>query len=544
MCLRINKILIGFVISLGLASITNTLFAQNLPVDVIQVVKDFNARLDEAEKIKVTPEIPVTDTGRSKYNYEVNPGILELKYSAPQIRPIAMKPAEPIQSFPFYLKAGYGIPNQGIGRLSYYFKNDDRSKIGFDFTHLSSNNKKNKDQRFYDNDLKAHIFHLTEDGLAIQGDALVSKDRYHHFGHYIQNPGTATPSQVLKHDYDIFELGAKVFNPKISANGVNYFASLNLFNMVDNLSSNEKGGKLDLGITKWIKNKHSVGVELGTDITLFEADTNAQDLNNFYLLPSIGIHGKSFAINAGIKIASDGVNITLFPAVNISGSISGNQLMIVAGAEGGLNKNTYRTLSEFNPFITSRPVLTNNAYTGYYLGLKGSAKTLEYDLRAGYKQNDKLPLFVLNTKNFSRYGVQYRDVDFTHATASLTFKPGANIIVNAAINKNFYTKKAEPQAWGLPSLEFNGSVQYKTLNKKLLLTAESYVNDGIPYLDDLGKSGKSNLLLDISLGANYAITKNFGIFAQANNLANSVWRRWYQYPTYGLNAVGGITVKF
>jgi hypothetical protein len=116
--------------------------------------------------------------------------------------------------------------------------------------------------------------------------------------------------------------------------------------------------------------------------------------------------------------------------------------------------------------------------------------------------------------------------------------------VNAAVNKNFYTKKAEPQAWGLPSLEFNASVQYKTLNKKLLLTAETYVNDGIPFLDDLGTNGKSNVLLDISLGANYAITKNFGLFAQANNLANSVWRRWYQYPTYGLNAVGGITVKF
>ena len=249
-----------------------------------------------------------------------------------------------------------------------------------------------------------------------------------------------------------------MFNPKISENGVNYFANLNLFNLVDNLSSNEKGGKLDLGITKWIKNKHSVGIELGTDITMFDADTIAQDLNNFYLLPSVGIHGKSFAIQAGVKIASDGENITLFPAVNLSGSIAGNQLMIVAGAEGGLNKNTYRTLSDFNPFITSRPVLTNNAFRAYYLGLKGSAKTLEYDLRVGYKQNDHLPLFVLNTKNFSRFGVKYADVDFTYGTASLTFRPSSNIIVNAAINKNFYTKKAEPQAWGLPSIEFNRCV--------------------------------------------------------------------------------------
>lgn len=517
---------------------------QNLPVDVIQIVKDFDARLDEAEKIKVTPEIAPPDTSRAKYNYQVNPGILELKYSAPQIRPIAMKPAEAIPSYPFYLKLGYGIPSQALGRLSYYFKNDERTKIGFDLTHLSANSKKNKDQRFYDNDLKAHVFHLTEDGLAIQGDALVSKDRYHHFGHYIQNPGTATPTAILRHNYDIFELGGKVFNPKISKNGVNYFAALNLFNMVDNLNSNEKGAKLDLGITKWIKNQHSIGIELGTDITMFDDGTNTQELNNFYLVPTIGIHGKSFAIQGGVKVASDGEKVSIFPAAMISGSLAGNSLMLVAGAEGSLNKNTYRTLSDFNPFIVSRPTLRNNANTNYYIGIKGSAKTLEYDIRGGYKQNNNLPLFVLNTSNFSRFNIVYDDVDFTHGTASLTFKPSPNIIVNAAINKNFYTKGTETKAWGLPSLEFNAGVQYKTINKKLLLTAESYINDGIPFRDDINTTGKSNLLMDISLGANYAITKNFGLFAQANNLANSIWRRWYQYPTYGLNALGGITVKF
>lgn len=536
-----NKIKSLFIVALSIVSIN--VFSQNLPVDVIQVVKDFDARLDEAEKIKVKADIPSTDTSKNKYAYEVNPGILELKYSAPQIKPLAMKAAEPLPNYPFYLQAGYGIPKQALGRLSYTYRSDDRTKIGIDFTHLSANSNKNKDQRFYENDLKAHAFYLTPDGLAIQGEALVSKDQYHHYGHYIENPGTLTPSTVLKHNYDIFEIGGKVFNPKISANGVNYFAGLSLYNMVDNLGSNEKNANLHLGITKWIKDRHSIGVELGTDITTLD-DSSTQNLNNFYLLPSVGIHGKSFSIQGGVRITSDGDLITIFPAVTASVSIAGNQLMVVGGAEGGLNRNTYRILSDYNPFITSRPLLKNNAYTDYYGGLKGSTKTLEYDVRVGYKQNDNLALFVLNTHNFNRFSIQYENIDFAHGTASLTFKPTSSIILNAAINKNIYSKKIEPKAWGLPSLELNGSVQYKTTNKKLLLTAETYINDGIPYSDDIGNSGKSNLLFDISLGANYTITKNFGLFVQANNLANSVWRRWYQYPTYGLNAVGGITIKF
>ena len=101
MHIKIYRHSIGFGLAFLLFTLVENLIAQNLPVDIIQVVKDFDARLDEAEKIKVTPEIPVSDTGRSKYNYDVNPGILELKYSAPQIRPIAMKPAEAIPSYPF-----------------------------------------------------------------------------------------------------------------------------------------------------------------------------------------------------------------------------------------------------------------------------------------------------------------------------------------------------------------------------------------------------------------------------------------------------------
>lgn len=61
---------------------------QNLPVDIIQVVKDFDARLDETERVKINPTIPAADTSLLKYRYLVNPGIQELKYGAPQIRPL------------------------------------------------------------------------------------------------------------------------------------------------------------------------------------------------------------------------------------------------------------------------------------------------------------------------------------------------------------------------------------------------------------------------------------------------------------------------
>ena len=146
-----------------------------------------------------------------------------------------MKPAEPIPVYPFYLKAGYGVPHQAYVRGSYNFKNDERTQIGLDIFHHSAhvNDKSNvntetdfREQRFFENELKGHLLYLTQDGMAIQGNAILSKDQYYHYGHYIQNPITGTNKEILRHRYDVFGLGAKVFNPKVSANGVNYFAEL------------------------------------------------------------------------------------------------------------------------------------------------------------------------------------------------------------------------------------------------------------------------------------------------------------------------------
>ena len=90
---------------------------QNLPGSVVQVVKDFDAKLIETEKIKVNPDIPSTDTSKIRYEYHVNPGVSDLKYGAPQIRPIQMKPADPIPTYPFYLRAGYGYPKEAYGQI-------------------------------------------------------------------------------------------------------------------------------------------------------------------------------------------------------------------------------------------------------------------------------------------------------------------------------------------------------------------------------------------------------------------------------------------
>jgi hypothetical protein len=48
----------------------------------------------------------------------------------------------------------------------------------------------------------------------------------------------------------------------------------------------------------------------------------------------------------------------------------------------------------------------------------------------------------------------------------------------------------------------------------------------------------------LSLGGELFFSKNVGVFFDANNLLNLKRERWYNYPTFGLNILGGITARF
>ncbi|MDZ4681527.1 MAG: hypothetical protein SGI94_13890 [Saprospiraceae bacterium] len=66
----------------------------------------------------------------------------------------------------------------------------------------------------------------------------------------------------------------------------------------------------------------------------------------------------------------------------------------------------------------------------------------------------------------------------------------------------------------------------------------------MPYLNSNNEADNLNALFDVSVGADYFFTKNIGAFVNIYNLANNRRQRWQRYPTFGLNALFGITARF
>jgi len=104
----------------------------------------------------------------------------------------------------------------------------------------------------------------------------------------------------------------------------------------------------------------------------------------------------------------------------------------------------------------------------------------------------------------------------------------------------------EERAWSLPSFETNVNAKYRTLKDKLHISANLYLENGVPVMDFDSASGRRTLgpLLDLSIAADYFLTKNIGAFVHANNLANNKRMRWDGYASFGLNLKGGILARF
>jgi hypothetical protein len=49
---------------------------------------------------------------------------------------------------------------------------------------------------------------------------------------------------------------------------------------------------------------------------------------------------------------------------------------------------------------------------------------------------------------------------------------------------------------------------------------------------------------DLNLGIDYRYNKSFSAFVQFNNIANNRYQRFYAYPVYGINVLGGFTFTF
>jgi outer membrane receptor protein involved in Fe transport len=94
-----------------------------------------------------------------------------------------------------------------------------------------------------------------------------------------------------------------------------------------------------------------------------------------------------------------------------------------------------------------------------------------------------------------------------------------------------------------PTAAFRAGGVYN-LQNKLRLMAEAVMFNGVSYLNQTQQLERLNGVFDLNLGVSYDYNKTFGFFLNINNVTSARYFRWYNYPTYGFNVLGGLNIRF
>ena len=526
--------------------LSNAYAQPDLPSEEVEVIKDFEAKLEETERLNVDPGLPLLDTTSRRLTYDIPTSSVTVDYLPPKLRPIATKGEKVGAAYNGYLKLGYGTPNSPLADLGYTYSKDQNLVIGGQVFHHSANNSDIENQRFSHTFGKAFGSYYFDQGFAVQANLGYDVDEVHYFGY--DHETTEYSRDEVQQQYKTFDARARFFNGERTVGDINYDAVLDFYTISDNFASSENAVKLDFGGTKWFNDAHALKINLITDFTAFD-DTSKQTLNNFLLQPNFTYHGGSWSFKAGVNLTSHKDKFRLFPDVEGAVKILGNKLTAFAGATGDLQKNTLRSLTDYNPFLLTRFQLRNTEVLDFYGGVRGNIKIFDYSIQGGFKNADNLALFQdafpsLNPIDSLKFATIYDDADIIYVKGSVTLRPIKGLEILAVLSQNFYSLSVEDKAWHLPAFEFNTAASYRLLEDKLKLKAEMFIQDGVPFLALNGEEGELNALFDLSLGAEYDISKNFGLFASVNNIASNKRERWHRYRSYGINVMGGLLARF
>ncbi len=526
-----------------------------------ELLKPFQAKLAKSKKFEAKPHMPKLDTNSNKnLKYTVPTHLMEVPYTTPNIRPLAMPRDKVAKSNSFYAKAGFGFPLSPLVELSYHSKDAKNLKYGVNAQHHSVLKGYLPNQTFSKTGLNANLTYFTKNNLAIGGYLGFDyhTNKYYGMDSLLQETIVA---DSLQQSFLNVEGAVHIFNGTVSKNDLNYRGDIGFYSYSDKYKSSEISFSPSVKVEKWFgkgNDKNPLRVDMGVNYLSFkQLDSNLANVTNnlllFYLRPNFTFKTGGFKARLGVDLGTSEGQFFVFPDIELSYEMAKGALTIYGGAVGQMRQNSFRSLSRYNPYLVSNPVLHHTSYTELYGGAKGSIQKIDYDIKAGYALTKNLPYFINNYKGNSwQFTTVYDTANIIFVRGALDFRLIKDLLVGGSLSYNIYQTKSQDKAWHLPTFQSNYFVQYDLFfNRKkqadhnyLSLKAELYINAGVPYLANNKSIQVLQGLYDLNFHLNYKVSKNFGLFLDLNNVLHNQSQRWNGYRQLGFNGMLGIEVVF
>ena len=217
-------------------------------------------------------------------------------------------------------------------------------------------------------------------------------------------------------------------------------------------------------------------------------------------------------------------------------------------------KNTFKTISAENPFIEPQilGLANTNNKKDFYAGLKGSlSNTMSFNLRAGYKDVANMPFYMgysIGDIPQNNFIVNYDTFQVINAHLELCYQQSENLRIILSGDYNHYKVTTQQYAWYKPNesigLSFVDNIDKFTIKGDVFFLSDREANPGFMFIMNAPTSVDLKPIVDINIGVEYHYTKALSFFLNLNNIANSQYQIWYEYPVQRFNLLGGLSYAF
>jgi hypothetical protein len=235
------------------------------------------------------------------------------------------------------------------------------------------------------------------------------------------------------------------------------------------------------------------------------------------------------------------------PNFTAEAKITDINLVFQAGWVGSFQKNSFRSLAGFNPWISlTDTAILNTKISEQFVGVKGnSGDHFTYQVKASLQKLNNQPLFLNNTGDGKTFKVLFEtqmNAVRLHGELGYTEQEKFSFTAGATFTQ-YSSLQVNQKAWGLVPAEATASLKWKIL-KGLQVKADAFLWDGAPYRDSTLIARKGKAVADLNLGVEFTVMPRLNLWLQMNNLLNSTYQRWNQYTVLGFNVLGGVVYSF
>ena len=526
----------------------------------VDIVKEYQPVLNDAFKIDLQPEDNVdTKSTGAPLIYKLNPAPAPASFNTSPIKPVRIKDDAIKKLYHGWLKAGYGLENMPLVDAAFNSLRSKRFDAGAHLYHLSAGGKI-KDYGFPGNSTTNfttfgnRYFEKFKLGASLG----YRFDKVHYYG--FKSPPELYSKSETKHTLQ--DINGKIDFESLGKEKEkwSYRGGVEFYGFNNNRDFNENNIRISAGLSKWMNNAYFHVCASG-EFGNIEQPTFSFGRNIIRFEPKFSIEQGMMKVDIGARMAIESNNgesdYRLYPVLEADFRLIEDAVRIFGGISGDLQRNDLRSFARENPFFGNFVPMVN---TNRKLVAKaGTSIRLEHDLmlsaQASWQRARNLPFFFNEYRSDfpTTFGVVYDTGTQLQFKASLEYKKTEKSSLSLTTEYNRYDLDVLEKAFYAPRLRTGLNGHY-TIGEKILIKADLFYNNGVygygyTLQNDTITPVKGEVVelkgwIDLNLSIDYRYSKTLSAWVSLNNLGFSRYFRWYEYPSYRMLGLAGITYSF